>query len=283
MKRFFRSSLVAVIGLLITAQVAASAPIEPLGKLSLYGGAEREEGFPAGGRFSAELLGVTPLTQMFGLQGIAHYQAGRGSRFGLTAGPILGWDWGKAGFFVAYQYRTLNHINLVHLRPSVAFYLDQANINLWYSQPVSSPQRRSNSIEYGINQLQGTFSYFPASDWASWLRKDNVELTLGAQANTFAGAGSGKLDGAGVGPVFGVSFMPMRNMAVDLFHATIDNRSRYRVNAGIQFYFNSDNATLKALRRRYLEPNQDVFNGAGRDEKEPPPPAPAIPPPPIIP
>jgi hypothetical protein len=267
-----------VAGLFLSVQLASAAAIEPVGKLSLSGGAEKEQGTDAGGRFTAELLGVVPLSQTFGFQGIGHYVAGRGSRFGLSAGPIFGWDSGKAGIFVNYQYRTLHDLNFVHIRPSAAFYLNQANINLWYSHPVSSPQRRGQSIEYAINQLQGTFNYFPASDWASWLRKDNVELILGAQVNTFAGAGKSKLDGTGVGPVFGFAFMPMQNLSLTLFRGTVDNRSRYKVESGIQFFFNKGNATLKELRRRYLEPGDGAPSQGGQVRKKiqstaPPPPS----------
>lgn len=247
-----------------TANVAA---LDPVGKITISGGAEREDGNPAGGRGTIELLGVLPLTELLGLQGIGHYVGGQGSRFGLSLGPILGWNWGKAGLFVNYQNRSLRDNNFVHIRPWVAFYLDQANVNLWYSQPVSSPQRSRTTVEYGINQIQGTLSYFPAMDLASFMRKDNLELTLGLQVNTFAGAGRHNLDSAGVGPVWGLAFMPTQNVVVNLFRATADNRSRYKVESGIQIYFSKDTPTLKDLRRRSLDP---ILDAIGRRRQPPP-------------
>jgi hypothetical protein len=246
---------------------AQSKGIEPVGKVSISGGAEKEQGTPAGGRFTGELLGVIPFNQTFGLQGLGSYVAGRGSRFGLSAGPIMDFGSGKAGLFLAYQYRTFNSNNFLHLRPSVSFYLPQANINLFYSHPLTSPQRDGNSVEYGINQLQATFSYFPASDLASFMRKDNAEFMFGLQANSFAGVGSGNLQ-SGVGPVFGFAFKPTQSLEVNLVKATIDHHGRYRVQSGLAFYFNHANATLKELRRRYLEPNFFAPNAGGRIKKK---------------
>lgn len=136
------------------------------------------------------------------------------------------------------------------------------------------------SVDYGINQLQGTLHYFPSTDIASFMRKDNLELTLGLQANTFGGAGRQDLDGAGVGPVLGIAFMPAQGVEVNLLRATIDNRSRYRVFSGIAFYFSKGKETLKELRRRYLEPNPDADGASGairraRAGAPPPPPPPS--------
>jgi len=251
------------------------AALDPVGKITISGGAEKAEGNPAGGRGTIELLGLLPIGANFGLQGIGHYVGGQGSRIGFSLGPIVGWNSGKAGLFVNYQHRSLHSNNFVSLRPSVAFYLDQANLNLWYSHPVSSPQRSRTEVEYGINWLQGTLSYFPATDVASFMRKDNLELTLGLQVNTFAGAGRHNLDSAGVGPVFGFSFMPIQNLAVNLFKATFDNRSRYTVESGIQYhFFGPGNSTLKELRRRSLEPNWLAPGAGGRiNRRQPPPPS----------
>lgn len=255
------------VALLVYASSAESAGIEPVGKITIAGGAEKEEGTPAGGRVTGELLGVIPFNQRFGLQGLASYVGGRGSRFGLSSGPLMDFGSGKAGLFVAYQHRTFNSNNFVHLRPSVAFYLPQANINLFYSHPLSSPQRDGNSVEYGINQLQATFSYFPASDLASFMRRDNAEFMLGLQANSFGGAGSGNLQ-SGVGPVFGFAFKPTQSLEVNVVKAAIDHHGRYRVQSGLSFYFNQANATLKDLRRRYLEPNFFAPNSGGRFKKK---------------
>lgn len=267
MKTLGISAMVLSAALVVGASQAEAAGIEPVGKVSLSGGAEKEPGTPAGGRGSAEILGVIPFNRTFGLQGQASYVGGRGSRFGLNTGPIMDFGSGKAGLFVAYQHRTFNSNNFVHIRPAVSFYLPQANINLFYSHPVSSPQRDSQSVEYGINKLQATFNYFPASDLASFMRKDNVEFTLGLHANSFGGAGSGKLD-SGVGPVFGFAFKPTQSLEVNVVRAAIDHHGRYKVQTGLSFYFNHANATLKDLRRRYLEPNFDGPNAGGRVKKK---------------
>jgi hypothetical protein len=283
-------ALLVIALILFWAPRAKLAGIEPVGKLSVEGGAEKEEGYHAGGRGTLELLGVMPVAGNFGLQGIGQYVGGLGSRFGLSAGPVFGWDSGKAGLFVAYQHRTFHDNNFVHLRPSVAFYLDQANINLYYSHPISSPQRdntpffpanipgascqqfvnlcaaRERSVEYGINQLVGTFSYFPGVDLASFLKKDNVELTLGIQVNSFGGVGSGRIP-TGVGPVFGVALKPMQGVEVNVVRGTIDSHGRYNVFSGLSFYFDRAGATLKELRRRYLEPNSFAPNAGGRVRK----------------
>lgn len=237
-----------------------AAGIEPLGRVEVFGGGEKEPGTSAGGRGGIELLGVIPFTESLGMQSIGHYVGGSGSRFGLSAGPVYDFGVVKAGFFAAYQYRSHNDNNFVHLRPSVTFYLPQANVNLFYSHPVSSPQRDHGSVEVGINQLQTTFNYFPAVDLASFMRKDNVELSLGLQANSFGGAGSGKVPN-GVGPVFGFSFVPMQNLEVNLVRGTVDHHGRYRIGTGISWNFTKD-PTLKEIRRRYLEPNFFSPNGA---------------------
>jgi hypothetical protein len=182
---------------------------------------------------------------------------------------VLGWDGGKIGGFVSYEHRGLLGSNFVHLIPSVVFYLDQANLNLWYAQPVTGAQRNGHHVEYGINKIQGTASFYPGSDWGLFLRRDNVELTLGVQGNTFAGAGASKLH-AGVGPVFGLSFLPMPAVGVNLFRGTVDSRGRYRVNSGLEiFYDRTGSTTLKAERRKYLDPNQDLPPSGGNKNHRP--------------
>jgi hypothetical protein len=264
--KFSATLIAAAFSTVLGTSPLVQADVQPVGKVVVGGGAEKESGTPAGARGTLELLGVVPLSQNFGLQSSAHYVGGRGSRFGLSAGPIYSWGSGKAGLFAAYQYRTFNDNHFVHLRPSFAFYLPQANVNLFYSHPVSSPQRDSRGVEYGVNHLQTTISYFPASDWASFLRKDNVELMFGLQANSFAGPGSGKLS-TGVGPVFGFAFMPAQNVEVNLVKGTVDHHGRYRIISGLSYYFNRGAATLKELRRRYLEPNFFAPNAGGRVRK----------------
>jgi hypothetical protein len=253
-----RVSLVVVVVMVLRWTGAAwAAGVEPLGRIEASGGAEKEDGARAGGRGSLELLGVLPIGDHFGIQSIGHYVGGSGSRFGLSAGPLIDWGAGKVGFFAAYQYRSHNDTNLVHLRPSASFYLPQGNINLFYSHPVYSSERE----EFGVNHLQGTFSYFLAADWNSFLRKDNVEMTLGVQVNSFAGAHSGNVSN-GVGPVFGFSFLPIKGLEVNLVKGTVDQHGRYRVGTGLAYNFTTIEATLKEIRRRYLEPNFFAPNGA---------------------
>jgi hypothetical protein len=184
------------------------AGLEPFGKLEPSGGAEKEPHTPAGARGTVEALGVWAFTPGFGVHGSAPYVGGLGSRAGLSLASVFAWDWGKVGGFVAYQHRGLRSSDFVHLGPSMAFYLDQMNFTLWYMHPVTGAQRGGDRVEYGVNKVQATASYFPGSDWASFLRKDNVEFMLGVEANTFAGAGHRQLGGTGVGPVLGISFLP---------------------------------------------------------------------------
>ncbi len=89
-----------------------------------------------------------------------------------------------------------------------------------------------------------------------------MEWTLGLEANSFGGAGSGNLK-TGVGPVFGFAFMPTKRLEVTALKGAIDHHGRYRIESGLSFYFNDMGATLKDLRRRYLEPNFGGPNSAG--------------------
>ena len=230
----------------------AHGALDQFGKIEVLGGVEKEPGTSGGGRGTVMGLGVLPLVGNFGLQGIVESRWGAGWRLGLGLGPVVDFGGGKAGFFVAYQYRAQGSNNLVFLNPSLALYFNQANMNFWYSHPVAG----SNSY----NRLQWTMSVFNASDWASFLRRDNVELTAGLQVNSFAGSGN---FGTGVGPVLGVSFMPMAGVGVKLISATFDfNQSRYRVDSGVEVYFGRGTGTLKEVTRKYLQPNQ-TWPGGG--------------------
>lgn len=253
-----------VLTLLLPISVHAQ-PLEPFGKIEASGGAEREARAPAGARGTVEALGVWPFMPNFGVQGAIHYVGGLGSRVGGNLAPVFAWPGGKAGVFVSYQHRGLRGNDFVHVIPSVAFYLPQFNFNVWYSHPVNGRQTGGHRVEYGINKVQGTMSFFNPSDWAPFLRRDNVELLLGVQGNTFAGPGHNKVGGTGVGPVFGASFLPMPGVAVNLVRATFDDESRYRVASGLEIFFDSKgNTSLKDMRRKYLEPNFDGPQGAGK-------------------
>ena len=256
---------VTILALLFCSLPAHAQPLEPFGKIELSGGAEKEAHNPSGGRFIAEALGVLPIFGSFGGQGSIHYETGQGSRIGFNAGPVFAWPGGKAGFFFNYQHRGLRSTDFLWLIPSVAFYLPQWNFNAWYSQPVTGAQRGGGRVEYGVNRLQFTASYFSAVDWAPFLRHDNVELTGGLQVNTFAGAGHNHLGGTGVGPVLGVSFVPMPAVAVNLLRFAIDHQGRFRLTTGVEFYFDRvGGSSLKEMRRKYLEPNSEGPQGGGK-------------------
>ena len=268
MKRLLSIPILSFLVFTLAATVSAQ-PLELFGQLALTGGAEKEQGGTGGPKGTIEALGVVPLWGNLGVQGLAHYVGGSGSRYGISAGPVYAWGGGKAGIFVNYQHRTFNSNNFVHVIPALALYFDQMNLNLWYAQPVSSPQRDGNGrVEYGQNKLQAAVSYFAGSDWASFLKKDNVEVIFGVQVNTFAGAGRERLESAGVGPVLGLALMPVKDVAVNVFHVTFDNRSTYRVTSGLEFFFGGNNQTLKQVRRKYLEPNQGLPPAAGTVKSE---------------
>jgi len=163
-----------------------AAQIETFGYVAASVGAERETGLPqgyhvgrAGARGSIEALGMLPFAlQNLGLQGRAQYTGGQGSKFGLDVGPVYGWVGGKAGVFVNYQARTLRDSNYLWLTPAVALYYPQMNVNVSYTQPVSSPQQEvcaddkcthfrkedAKRLMVPTNRLQGTVSYFPTID-----------------------------------------------------------------------------------------------------------------------
>ena len=250
--------------LIISQPVHAAAFLEPFGKVELSGGGEKEAGAHAGGRFTMEGLGVLPLMGNFGVQGALHYVGGLGSRVGFNLGPVLGWDGGKVGAFLAYQHRGLRGTNFWHLIPSMAIYLPQANLNLWYAHPTSGASRGGHRVEYGINKLQGTASFFNSTEWLPFLKRDNAEILLGLQVNTFAGAGHGKMGGAGFGPVAGASFLVMPGVAVNLLRLNFDHKSRFRVGTGLEFFVDpKGNTTLKEARRKYLEPNWEGPQSVG--------------------
>ncbi|HEY2990322.1 MAG TPA: hypothetical protein VGL11_21585 [Candidatus Binatia bacterium] len=247
--------------------VADVADVESLLRFSVLGGAERETasgdhretGARPHGMGSGEIMGVLPLSPHFGFQGSFNYTGGDGSRFGTNVGAIYGWPEGKSGLFFAYQHRTTaggDHHDYLWVRPALALYFPDVNVNLWYSQPLTETQRSGHTgdnrpLSIPVNQLQGTASYFPPL--AIMGQKEALELTFGVQVNSFAGMDSEKLK-IGVGPVFGIAMMPIKNLEVALLRGTIDNRSRYKFDTGIHYYFGTTATTLKEYRRKYLEP-----------------------------
>jgi hypothetical protein len=270
MKTTARTLLVAaVFALAFTAQ-AKAANLEWLGIVSGMGGAERETGLPssgglgkAGGRGTIQALGVIPFGP-FGAQASFQYTGGSGSRIGTTFGPLYDFTAGKVGLFATYQYRSLRSTNFWWIEPALDWYLDQVNLNLRYIQPVSSPQRNAsgdpkdvNYVDMAVNRLQATASYFPP-DFLS-IGKDNLELTFGAQVNSFVGP---RVNGAGVGPVFGIAMAPMQNVEFTVIKGTVDNRSRFELQSGIRLFIGgkagistspASSQSLKDLRRKYME------------------------------
>ena len=104
-----RLTLLAILAISVfaLAPAAHSAALEPFGKIELSGGGEKESHTSSGGRFWLEGLGVLPLSGNWGVQGAMHYVAGLGSRIGFNVGPVIAWDGGKFGGFVAYQHVVL--------------------------------------------------------------------------------------------------------------------------------------------------------------------------------
>lgn len=298
MKTAVRAVVIVATLLFVLPGKGIASDVEWLGILSGFGGAERETGSPgkggpavccftfpsvnkigqAGGRGTAQGLGVIPIWGPLGAQASFNYTGGLGSRIGTTFGPLYDFTAGKVGLFATYQHRSLRDANFWWLEPAVDFYLGQMNVSLRYIQPLSGAHQKNvgessgscgisscppedfKIVDQAINRLQGTVSYFPTVDFLQ-VGKDNLELTLGAQVNSFAGPYQ-KVARTGVGPVFGISLMPAQNVELTLVRGTVDNRSRYQVETGLRFFFGkggmpslqpAKSPTLMELRRKYME------------------------------
>jgi len=262
-----------------TAREANVAGIDWLGRVSALGGAEGESwrrkegalGGDAGPVGLFEGMGVIPITPMFGLQ-MNGGVGGRDSfRMHFQGGPIVDFGMGKAGVFWGTQVRKYAASSLEDgvegranriawsnwARVATAFYLPGMNIDLWYSQPFGGANRFPvNAADHagkrivGVSEGRVAMNFFPAIIW-----RDNFELTLGVHVTGLSGPDN-RTRGVpmGVGPVAGMAIMPIPNLEVALFKAQFDNRNRYRVTSGVQWYFNRAPATLLQLRRMYLEP-----------------------------
>lgn len=139
-----------------------------------------------------------------------------------------------------YEHRERRNNDFVSLRGVWAYYLDQATLELSYSQPVSSVQRDSGSVSVGINELLGLVRYYP---------KEEIEIKAGMVVNSFAGPRRNKAGGTGVGGVFGISFKVFGPLVINLVQGKIDSQNRYQVTSGIQFIFGS---TLQEWKRSHL-------------------------------
>jgi hypothetical protein len=271
--KLLASALAIVLAVVLWAPKGGAAEIETFAYVSASVGAERETGTPwgrnsgnvgrAGGRGGIEALGMLPFAvQNLGLQGSLQYVGGLGSRFGVSAGPVYGWAGGKAGVFVNYQHRTLRDSDFLWITPAVALYYGQMNVNVSYTQPVSSPQKTQafdiKRVDVPTNRLQGTVSYFPTFDLGALNvitgnKKNNLELTAGLQINTFGGPFRHEVQSAGVGPIVGMAVMPWQNVEVNVFKVTFDNRSRYSYESGVRVFFGKDNTSLLDWRHKYLD------------------------------
>ena len=291
--------LMAVLVLALPAK-ARSTNLEWLGIVTGFGGAERETGMPksptelgfvphsqplgkATGFGGVHALGVIPFGP-FGVQASFQYKNASGSQFSTTFGPIYDFTAGKVGLFASYQHRTTfdqggssRSGNFWWIEPALDWYLPEINLSLRYIQPISSAQSTNTEgdkfpkdpndppetfvarrFDQPINRLSATASYFPP-DFLS-LGKDNLEVTFGAQVNSFAGPYS-QVRSAWVGPIFGLAMMPAQNVELTLIKGTVDNRSRYEIQSAIRFYFGKSmpslatgtSPSLKELRRKYME------------------------------
>lgn len=206
------------------------AELKPIAGITAFGGAEREPTEKAHGIGGIELLGLLPLNQPFGLQGSLSSSGGHGFRFGLSAGPVLSLSYGITGLFVDYEHRAWRDADFAAIRGAWAAYIDQFDLELSYSHPVSSVQRSGGVSQVGINKLQGLLRLYPTKE---------VELNAGLFVNSFAGVDHEKAGGSGVGGIFGLSFKLFDPVVVHLVQGQFDNRERYRVVSGLQIIFGS--------------------------------------------
>jgi hypothetical protein len=272
----------AIFGFLMLAlwlpKVANVADVDWLGRISALGGAESESSNRkseswqgnAHGLGTMQGLGVIPITPAFGLQVGGGVGGGNGVKLDLQAGPIFGFSTGKVGILwgtvihrgpnASLESSCCNNNRIIWnnwLRPAASFYFPGMNLDVWYSQPIGGVQKITrNSGDESFKGIVGVSEGRIALNWfPSFIMKDNLELTAGFQITALTGAGNGKHDvPMGVGGVAGMAVMPWQNLEVQLFKAQMDNRNRYRVTSGLQYYFNKGNPTLLQFRRMYLEP-----------------------------
>jgi hypothetical protein len=259
-------------------RVANVADVDWLGRISALGGAERQThetkevvGGGSHGLAQAELLSVIPITPIFGIQFQAGYanMFGHGQKFAGQAGPIVSFGMGKAGVFFTDQFYHFNpgiiphqsrNANMIWLTPAVSLYdlLPATNLDIWFSQQISKHVSVTSHSENNPNRnlaptssLRAAMNFFPPG---LPFGNGNTELTFGVQINGVSGPDRSHSTSVGVGPVVGAAFMPWQNMEVQLFKLAIDNRSRYQVLSGVQFFFSPSGGPLIQQRRKYLEP-----------------------------
>lgn len=244
-----RALLGAAILLFLLVPEGYGAELRPIAGIAVFGGAEREPAEKAGGIGGIELLGILPLDQRFGLQGSLSSSGGHGFRLGVNAGPVVNLSYGKTGLFVDYEHRAWRDSSFVAIRGAWAAHIDQFDVELSYSHPVSSAQRSGGVSQVGINKLQGLIRFYPTKE---------VEFNAGLFVNSFAGVDHEKAGGSGVGGIFGLSFKLFDPVVVHLVQAQIDNRERYRVVSGLQIVFGS---TLQDWQRSHI--SSPIGGGTG--------------------
>jgi len=271
------------VAVLLTPVTAHVSDIEWLGRLSALGGAEKENVYRpnstaggARGHFTGEAMLVAPVPFIppLGIQVATAIVAANGFRWGVNGGPVFDFGAGKAGLLFDYQYRHYdgrcgsNDIDLhgAWVRPAVSFYLPQTNVDFWVSQGIS-PRHNVNACEgdrrkvfIPVNEAQAMVNFFPP---VPIMGRDNLEVSIGVRVQNLWGAsrnaiGVQNIGAVSVGPAAGIAVMPWQNLEVTLVRGWYDvNHSKYKVNSGIQYYFNlgkTPNPSLLALRRKYLEP-----------------------------
>jgi hypothetical protein len=227
--------LLGLMVMLSPTQISIAADMQPVAGLTLFGGAERGTADHAGGIGGAEVLGLYPLSQRFGLQGSLLNQGGNGGyRLGVSAGPVYAYDSGKLGFFGDYVHRSEGDNNFFYLRGVWSHYFDQFDLVLSYSQPVNSVQRTTRTFcggavrkavkEPTINELKGVIRYYP---------NQKTELNAGLLVNSFAGPDRNET-GTGFGGVFGVAYQVLDWLILRPIQGQMDTRERYRITSGVE-------------------------------------------------
>jgi hypothetical protein len=274
---------VLAVAVFLTPTTAHVSDIEWLGRLSTFGGAERENvtrpDSTAGGghgKFTGEAMIVAPIPFIppLGIQFASDVVVGNANwRWGVNGGPIVDFGFGKAGLLFVYQFRHYQggcgssdpDLHGAWVRPAVSFYLPQTNIDFWISQAISQRhvamgcENDFRKVFVPVNEAHLMANFFPP---VPIFGRDNLEVSLGVTVQNLWGASHVALtNGRGavnIGPAAGVAIMPWQNLEVTLVRGWFDvNHNKYNVNSGVQYYFNlgkNPTPSLLALRRKYLEP-----------------------------
>lgn len=241
----------------------AGSDLTPVLGVSAFGGAARGLEDHAGAIGGVEGFGLLPLGQVFGLQGGFRHQGGNGGyRFGLSAGPVYGYNAGKLGLFTDYEYTNQGSNNFIYLRGVWAHYFDQFDFVLSYSHPVNSIQhdrvrnvlpangcaaRTHDKSVPAINELKGVVRLYPTQ---------NLELDAGVLVNSFAGPDRDETK-TGVGGVFGASYRVLDWMILRLVQGQMDTRERYRITSGVELTWTPKPAQQQKEQKRQIAEGRD--------------------------